>query len=204
MAKATAKKEPVKSAKNWEIDEENVVTVTENNETTTVATLTWPEDDAEQTGPCSINYADEEAKRRYGQGLLVFLADEKIPFNHEAVSTGETTLADRVKAENTPEFNAKVGAPPRQDIYRGDKTPKYVEWLKKNKPATYEEKYGIVGIGSVTKTREVINPTNGRPMSEQYTVPGVTLARRKTHLTEKVEAGVIDQEEEDRNPFLKE
>lgn len=206
MARASApapaaKKEPVKSGKSWEIDEDNVITVTEAGETTKVATLEYPDSDADQSGPASINYADDDVKKRYGPGLITFLADEEIPFNADTATTGDTPLADRVKAENTPEFNAKVGNPPRQDIYRGDKTPKYVEWLRKNKPATYQEKYGIIGPGQVTKTREITNPLTGRPMTETYVVDA-TLARRKTHLTEKGEAGVSD-EPEDRNPFLK-
>lgn len=87
----------------------------------------------------------------------------------------------------------KAGIPPcpKPTMAAGDKTPAVVEWYKKYKPAEYRARYGIQGEGTVTKTRWIHN-ARGEKVKEPYTVEA-TLAHRKTHLTEKVEAGNGDQ-----------
>lgn len=196
-----------KSSKQWDLSEDNVVTITEGDEVTEVATLEYPESDPDQTGPANIHWASDDAKETYGQQLITFLTDEEIKFNNDTQTTADQDEdeKDAIARENDPEWVKKNKIPPapRQDIYRGDKSPKYVEWLQKYKPATYKAKYGIIGPGKVTKTREIIDPETNRPKTVTYEVDAI-LARRKTHLTELAHAGVESEGEEDVNPFLKE
>lgn len=81
------------------------------------------------------------------------------------------------------------GIPPRPKMTdrEGDKTPAVVEWYRKYKPAEYRARYGIKGDGMVTKRRIEFNE-KGEKVAVPYQVEA-TLAQRKTHLTEKVEAG---------------
>lgn len=83
---------------------------------------------------------------------------------------------------------------PKKTIEAGDKTPAYVEWLKKYRPNEYKAQYGIIGEGTVTKYRTV-KDEKGQTTKEPYEVEA-TLALRKTHLTEKIEAGTVTSEVE--------
>jgi len=79
--------------------------------------------------------------------------------------------------------------PPMPKMLRsmGDKTPAVMEWFEKHKPAEFRARYGIIGHGTVNRTRQVLN-NDGNPTTEVYQEQAL-LARRKTHRTEKVEAG---------------
>ena len=88
-----------------------------------------------------------------------------------------------------PDVIPAAGIPPRpkMTIQEGDKTPAVVEWYRKYKPAEYRARYGIKGDGVVTKTKVEFNE-KGEKVKVPYQVEA-TLAQRKTHLTEKIEAG---------------
>jgi hypothetical protein len=75
---------------------------------------------------------------------------------------------------------------PKPTMSAGDKTPAIVEWFRKYKPAEYRARYGVKGPGTVTKFRIELNE-RGEKVKVPYTVDA-TIAERKTHLTEKVEA----------------
>lgn len=78
-----------------------------------------------------------------------------------------------------------IPPPPLMNKRDGDKTKAYVEWMKRYKPEEYEERYGIIGQGTVTKFNRVPHPEiPGRYHREPYQKPAL-LARRKIHLTEK-------------------
>jgi hypothetical protein len=83
---------------------------------------------------------------------------------------------------------------PKKDPRFGDKTPAFVEWMKRYKPEEYRALYGIKGTGTVTKYREEFDPKQGGRIRVPYEVEA-TIALRKTHLTEKVEAneGEVDE-----------
>jgi hypothetical protein len=76
---------------------------------------------------------------------------------------------------------------PAQTIRDGDKTPAFVEWLKKYHPDKYATKFGIIGPGTVTKWAESKEPITGKPIRTPYTETAI-LSHRKTHLTEKPDA----------------
>jgi hypothetical protein len=80
---------------------------------------------------------------------------------------------------------------PKKLMQFGDKTPAVVEWYKRYKPAEYRARYGIVGEGEVTKYVKRANPETGKMESVPEQVQA-TLAHRKIHTTEKVEAGNAD------------
>lgn len=68
--------------------------------------------------------------------------------------------------------------PPPKDPKFGDKSPKYVEWLKKHWPEMYEERYGVQEFDqTVTLTDR----------SGQIVQVKADIGRRKTHLSRKVE-----------------
>lgn len=125
-----------------------------------------------------LTYVTKETKR-YHAPVAAFLRDNSIKFDRSAVE-GDTTISE-VRAGET----VTIPAPPPRNKRDGYKTPAYVEWFKKWYPEEYEEKYGIIGPGTVMKTRQVPHPEiAGRSTTEQFEVPA-TLATKKTHLTEK-------------------
>jgi hypothetical protein len=75
---------------------------------------------------------------------------------------------------------------PKKDLRLGDKTPEVVEWYRRYKPEEFRARYGVVGNGTVTKWRKQPND-KGEMVSVSYEVDA-TIAARKTHLTERVEA----------------
>lgn len=87
----------------------------------------------------------------------------------------------------------KIPPMPKKDMRLGDKTPAVVEWYRKYKPAEFKARYGIKGEGTVTKTR-VETDEKGNKVNVPYEVEA-TLADRKIHLTEKVEAGTVNESE---------
>jgi len=81
----------------------------------------------------------------------------------------------RVVAEGEAEDKPKapIEAAPKFHPLLGDKTPAYVEWLEKNDFAQFKTRYGILG----PKDRNGLYP-----------------ALRKTHITKKVESGVVSDD----------
>lgn len=129
-----------------------------------------------------IEYVDQDARKMH-PAVVRFLNEEQIEFDGTTIKgTAPDALVD-------------IPPPPKKSLRFGDKTPEYVEWMKKYKPNEYAAHYGIRGIGTVTKVREEINPVNGRPRKVKYKVDGVTLARRKTHLTELPDADDMQEDE---------
>jgi hypothetical protein len=174
---------PVKSNVSWDLLEDNTITRTEGGSTITVASLQEKR----------IVYPDADLRARFHSQVVQFLSDENIEFDTDQVIVSDTPGADLVASENTPEFNASIPAPPRQNIRQGDKTPRYVEWLRDNKPNTFKQKYGVIGKGVVTKRTTVIDPITGRSRIHEYKEEAL-LSTRKTHLTEKPEAKADTEE----------
>lgn len=85
---------------------------------------------------------------------------------------------------------------PKKNPRLGDKTPAYVEWVKKYKPSEFKARYGIVGQGTVKKQRTFIDPETGEKKAEHYDVEA-TIAYRKTHLTELREGAEMNDSDSD-------
>jgi hypothetical protein len=136
-----------------------------------------------------LEYADKTARKNYHTQVVRYLNEENTPFDGTISIAGEGT---------DPEPDEKLPKPPKQTIEQGDKTPAYVEYLKKYKPKEYEARFGIRGEGKVVKVRRVEDPRTGRPKSEEYVVDA-TLADRKTHLTELAGNNATLNEEDDES-----
>ena len=74
----------------------------------------------------------------------------------------------------------KVPPPPKKNPQFGDKTPNYVEWLRKHRPEKYREKYGFKRRGEV----HVIE-TNADGIDEIVGYRETDITRRKVHTSEK-------------------
>lgn len=120
---------------------------------------------------------------KFRPAMIRFLNAEEIAI--------ESILLEGDKPDSVP----AAGIPPRpkMTVEAGDKTPAVVEWYRKYKPAEYKARYGIVGEGTITKHRKEKNE-KGETISVPFEVDA-TLAHRKTHLTEKIEAGGNPDEE---------
>lgn len=134
-----------------------------------------------------LEYVDPAARKHHAK-VLEYLADEKIPFKPD-------TIAIKGKDRDEPKNLPKA---PRQTIEQGDKTPAYVEWLKKNKPKEYEAKYGIRGPGVIERVVTGTDPVTGRPTKTVERADAI-IADRKTHLTEKPDLAVQTDDEDDDN-----
>lgn len=100
----------------------------------------------------------------------------------------ETAAIESIILEgDTPdEVPANIPPCPKPTMRDGDKTPGIVDWYRKYKPAEYKARYGIIGPGTVTKTRIELDE-KGQKIKVPYTVDAI-IAQRKTHLTELPEA----------------
>ncbi len=76
-----------------------------------------------------------------------------------------------------------IEEPPKKNPQFGDKTPAYVEWLRKHRPDKFNARFGVKGKGKVPVI--VTNPETG--IDEVTGYRDADMATRKTHLTEKVE-----------------
>lgn len=73
--------------------------------------------------------------------------------------------------------------PPKKNPQFGDKTPAYVEWLRKFRLDKFNARFGVKGKGKVPVIKT--NPETG--IDEVTGYREADMAIRKTHLTEKVE-----------------
>jgi len=112
--------------------------------------------------------------RKFHAPVIRFLNDEGLKFEDWRVEGAATDAAIDP---------ASIPPAPKKDPRFGDKTPEFVEWLKKYKPNDYNNRYGIIGPGSVKRSEATVD-SRGRPAVRRWTENGVTLARRKNHLTE--------------------
>lgn len=128
-----------------------------------------------------LEWESDDAKK-YHAPVIRFLGDEGL--KHDTISV-KGAARDMVNESEIPKK-------PKGSIEKGDKDPVVVEWYKKYKPEEYKQRYGIKGEGQVTKIIKDVHPETGRPRKKYVTVDA-TLARRKTHLTEK--AAAEDQDE---------
>jgi hypothetical protein len=138
-----------------------------------------------------LEYADKTARTKYHTQVARYLNDENIAFDGSVSLAGQGT--DDTEGKSIPKA-------PKQTIEQGDKTPAYVEWVKKHKPKEFEARYGVRGEGKIEKTRRVTDVATGRPKDEAYTIDGV-IADRKTHLTEKAgdNAVLADDQDDDQS-----
>lgn len=146
-------------------------TFDENTRDITRSDLNGPEVIANLDGK-SIVWKSDRVKKYHGP-VVRFLNDEGLKFEDFRV---EGAAVDKVDAASIP-------PPPKKSSRFGDKTPEFVEWLKKYKPEEYKNRYGIIGPGEVTRVENTVN-SQGRPAIRRYKETGVTLARRKVHTTE--------------------
>lgn len=103
------------------------------------------------------------------------------------MNANETPIASIImQGDKVDSTKGNIPPCPKPTMSAGDKTPAVVEWFRKYKPAEYRARYGIKGPGTVTKYKVVLNE-RGEKVKEPYSVDA-TIAERKTHLTEKVEA----------------
>lgn len=123
-------------------------------------------------------------RANFRTAVIRWLNDNEKPYN------GVVLLGDDA---TPPVAKDKIPPIPKKDMRLGDKTPAVVEWYRKYKPAEFKARYGIKGEGVVTKFRVKKNEKD-----EDVKVPyekAATLADRKIHLTEKVEAGNLASSE---------
>lgn len=118
---------------------------------------------------------------RFRPAAIRFLNDTEVPV--ESILIGDDPV-------DKPKAGVVIPPKPKRDIQFGDKTPALVEWYAKYKPNEYRARYGIRGEGTVTKFRQEVNE-KGEKVKVPYQVDAI-LADRKTHLTEKIEAGQVD------------
>ncbi len=78
----------------------------------------------------------------------------------------------------------KIETPPKKNPQFGDKTPAYVEWLKRYRPDKYTTLYGVKGKGKVP----IIETNKETGIDEVTGYRETDMALRKTHMTEKVES----------------
>ena len=91
-------------------------------------------------------------------------------------------------------FGEKIGKPvPKKNPQFGDKTPAYVEWLKKHRPDKFNKKFVNKGMGKIPVFKR--NPETGVDEFEGYKDAEFTL--RKTHMTEKAETNSALDESHD-------
>jgi len=152
----------------YNIAEDGTITRTDKDSTITVATL--KEDNALVLVPEWVKF----------RAPIVRFLNEDAGRSPSAVYTEGDEPSPKAKARDIPPM-------PKMSMRLGDKTPEVMEWFKKYKPEEYRARYGIQGEGTVTKSRKVLNPKTGIPETEIYDAEA-TIALRKTHLTEKVEA----------------
>ena len=90
-------------------------------------------------------------------------------------------------AKRDPVQDVTIPPAPKQTIEAGDKTPAYVEWLKRYKPEEYAVRYGIRGEGTIHQVHYTKDEKTGKRIAH-VTEKSALIADRKTHLTEKPEA----------------
>lgn len=113
--------------------------------------------------------------QRYRPSVVRFLNENEVAIE-SVIIEGDTP--DEAKSDIPP--------CPKPTMRDGDKTPAVVDWYKRYKPAEYKARYGIIGPGTVTKTRVELDE-KGQKVKVPYTVDA-TIAHRKVHTTEKIEA----------------
>jgi hypothetical protein len=125
-----------------------------------------------------------EKHKKFHAPVVRFLNDEGIKFSTWRVEGQEKDTVDE----------SKIPPAPKKSKRFGDKTPEYVEWLKRYKPIEYNNRYGIKGAGQVTKI-EHLKDARGRPAIRKYKQDAI-LSRRKIHLTELPDADSQEEGEE--------
>lgn len=124
--------------------------------------------------------------RYFAEGKRLELVEEHQKFRPALVrylNELEVEISSTIIEGDKPDAAvADIPPCPKPTMQAGDKTPAIVEWYRRHKPAEYRARYGIIGEGTVTKTRTELNERG-----EKVKVPVVVdalIAHRKTHLTE--------------------
>jgi hypothetical protein len=128
-----------------------------------------------------LTYPNAESRKLYHTHVARYLNEEDIPFNADDVS---------IEGSDDDENDVDMSKAPRRTIEQGDKTPAYVEWLKKNKPKLFEKTYGVRGEGTVVRRLKGTDPVTGRPTERTFEERAL-ISDRKTHLTEKPDAETL-------------
>lgn len=83
-------------------------------------------------------------------------------------------------------------APPKKNPQFGDKSPNYVEWLRRYRPEKYRIKFGFKRRGEVP-----VIETNADGIDEVVGYKEMDITRRKVHLSEKETADYAPSEDMD-------
>lgn len=129
-----------------------------------------------------LSYPSAETKKIYHTHVARFLNEEEVAFEPDTVS---------VDGADDDESDVDMSKAPRKTIEQGDKTPAFVEWLKKNKPKQFAKTYGVQGEGTVTRRLKGTDPVTGRPTEQTYEERAL-ISDRKTHLTEKPDQATVN------------
>jgi hypothetical protein len=114
---------------------------------------------------------------KFRSPTLQFLNDEQVPYKALAMKGAKRDVVD----------DSTIPPAPKQTIEAGDKTPAFVEWMKRYKPEEYAIRYGIRGEGEIQQVHYTKNEKTGK-REAHVTTKTAMIADRKTHLTEKPEA----------------
>ena len=123
----------------------------------------------------SIDPDPEDVKDIAKKNLNIDSEEEAM--KKEAEEKTEKGLSD---IEDDKAFARRNGIelPPKRNPMYGDKTPSYVEWLFKYRREKFDRVFGVVGMGEIPEFDE-----EGNIMGYKK----VLMAKRKCHLTERVE-----------------
>ncbi len=112
---------------------------------------------------------------------------EKAELDNKGMTAEAVEEAKKARAiyKDDVAFAEKTGCPPppMKNPQYGDKTPAFVDWLKKYRPDQFAIRFGVRGTGKVPVLKT--NPDTG--IDEVVGYREAEFATRKTHLTEKVE-----------------
>ena len=114
-------------------------------------------------------------------------AEQEAADNKGIAKEAQEEAAKARKAyQDDVEFAQQTGCeePPKKNPQFGDKTPAYVEWLRKFRPDKFAVVFGVKGKGKVPVIKT--NPTSG--IDEVVGYRDADMATRKTHMTEKLES----------------
>lgn len=133
--------------------------------------------------------AEESAPKEKPEPVKPKLTEaEKAELDNKGMTAEAQKEAQKSRAiyKDDLEFAEKTGCPqpPKKNPQFGDKTPAFVDWLKRYRPDQFAIRYGVKGTGKVPIIKT--NPSTG--IDEVVGYKDAEFATRKTHLTEKVEA----------------
>lgn len=112
---------------------------------------------------------------------------QKAELDNKGMTKEAVEAAEKARAiyKDDVDFATRNGCPPppAKNPQFGDKTPAFVDWLKKYRPDEFTARYGVKGKAKVPVIKT--NPETG--IDEVTGYREADMAIRRTHLTEKIE-----------------